>query len=1097
MKNRYEMYRGPSRGNMRKPRLGTVLLLLWGIFLSLSVYAYLAWLQPSRLAATVSSVLESRLDVQCRIGEVSLSLLPLPTLHVRDLSLLRGSVKSTELHVREAHIRMSYLSLLKFSPVVRSLSLESPTLDISTNLLQSPDKENAQPATFTLPKLPRHIIGLSLYVNDGTFRITGPSGKSSLVCSGIHTDSRLPGLIPGNIDIGVESVRYTLASGLDVSAQDFRFAVSSLRRDLKDDWHGNLTMSAALQLGALDRVLGREISAPYRYFPMAQPLTFALDGHFTASPEDGDYRAKGQADAKALLTMNGHDVPISLTVPFQLLGLQQGMDIREARAAMGDDSLTLSGRMTGLAEGSPVIKGQADIHHFSLTRWFGFGRLMNPGLQHALDDISGSFDELELSLKGVNVPKLRARVQGIELEGSGSCLEFLKPEILISAHAKSADLNRIFPELHGDFPDMSHLPAPVLPLDEDDEEESDDSDLLVKYDIHISADKADIMSLHAGGADVHVIPAPKSGTMLTIAVGDAYGGKATSKVYLQDKIRVTADVSRVSMGRLTRDMAGFSAVSGTLAKGSADLFFLPGSGLTMLSSLGGKVQGSLEDGAFSVKSGASLPYQALTVNAQASASAPKNLKELPPTMDFLGKWNVRLQTKQWSVTADAKQAALAFSTDMGLPVAMRNQPVNLQVSLDKSLSDLLAADLDFSLAGKAGYSIDGNTVSLSDAALRHRDFTLSGNLAVTKAFQKPTAAGRLTFTSSSLKECAALFGLTLPSVSDRKAFKKAEASASVSLSSERLVLDELSGRLDDISFSGKLSQTFAERPALTGSLRFPSLDLEPYLSGDKNGKKNASRSRTPLPLDLLKKRDMELSLTADRVRAFATTLSHASTTVSQKNGVLAAPVKASFPGGGRASGSFQAALDKSGQSVHVSLKANCADVNMLNLSRDRKQKTLIRGTGKAEADLRTVQKNWEDWKHTLEGRFSFLVADGAIISPSSTGQKESTTEFRTMSMSAALSKGVATCRDFLIKGALTTVIGEGTVNLPEESIDARATVTLAGIPEMPLTITGNLFAPKVTYKLLGAVTGTVGNIGSTFVDLVGGVLSAPFKLFMK
>ncbi|HJD96602.1 hypothetical protein, partial [Mailhella massiliensis] len=70
---------------MRKPRLGTVLLVLWGIFLTSMVYGYLAWLQPSRLASTVSRILESKLNVQCEIGEVSLSLFPLPTLHASDL----------------------------------------------------------------------------------------------------------------------------------------------------------------------------------------------------------------------------------------------------------------------------------------------------------------------------------------------------------------------------------------------------------------------------------------------------------------------------------------------------------------------------------------------------------------------------------------------------------------------------------------------------------------------------------------------------------------------------------------------------------------------------------------------------------------------------------------------------------------------------------------------------------------------------------------------------------------------------------------------------------------------------------------------------
>jgi len=40
-----------------------------------------------------------------------------------------------------------------------------------------------------------------------------------------------------------------------------------------------------------------------------------------------------------------------------------------------------------------------------------------------------------------------------------------------------------------------------------------------------------------------------------------------------------------------------------------------------------------------------------------------------------------------------------------------------------------------------------------------------------------------------------------------------------------------------------------------------------------------------------------------------------------------------------------------------------------------------------------------------------------------------------------------------------------------------------------------MFAPETNYKLLGAVTGTVGNIGSTLFDLVGTVVTAPFKLF--
>ena len=91
---------------MRKVRLGTLLLALWGILLSAFVYTYLAWLQPSRLGATVSYVLESTLGVYCDIGRVSLSLLPMPEITINDLSIERGSVDHVEFHARKASVQV-------------------------------------------------------------------------------------------------------------------------------------------------------------------------------------------------------------------------------------------------------------------------------------------------------------------------------------------------------------------------------------------------------------------------------------------------------------------------------------------------------------------------------------------------------------------------------------------------------------------------------------------------------------------------------------------------------------------------------------------------------------------------------------------------------------------------------------------------------------------------------------------------------------------------------------------------------------------------------------------------------------------------------
>ena len=77
---------------------------------------------------------------------------------------------------------------------------------------------------------------------------------------------------------------------------------------------------------------------------------------------------------------------------------------------------------------------------------------------------------------------------------------------------------------------------------------------------------------------------------------------------------------------------------------------------------------------------------------------------------------------------------------------------------------------------------------------------------------------------------------------------------------------------------------------------------------------------------------------------------------------------------------------------------------------------------------------------------------------------------------------------------MSTIKGSGEISLANLAINARAVVTLIGIPELPFTITGTLNEPKINYKVFGAVTGTVGNIGSTVFDIIGGIITAPIRL---
>ena len=1090
---------------MRKPRLGTILLTLWGLTLSAFVYAYLAWLQPSRLGDTVSYILDSSFGVHCDIGRVTLSLFPMPEVAIDDIRMHQGSVDSVEFHARRATVQVSWFSLLRLKPIVRTVTLETPTVDISGSIMQkisaSPSDQAQKPTSFALPDIPRYVTGLRFRVHDGRCRFSSACGRDSLTVSGIDISARIPGLLPGSLELSAASARYLLASGIDITAQDTHISAGSLYQGLDDIWNGEALISTALQLGSLDKVMGGRISDPYRYFPMPEPLRFSLGGSFAADPQTGRLQAKGSTSLTALLPMNGHNVPISLNIPFSMPDISEGIDVTDADVRMEDDRLVISGRVSGIDKGYPVLRGKADIKHFSLTRWFGFGRLMDPGLQHALDGITGTFHDFELSAKGVVVPSLTAYVEGIELHGSGSCTEFLKPVVRIDAHAKKADLNRVFTELHGKFPDLSHLPPEVLPLVPSRPNQKPKTNAItVGYDIHISADDATIMNFRVGGADVHVIPAPDYGTMLTIDVADVYGGKADSKVYIQDKIRVVADLRTVALDGPSAALAGYPVLKGNLKTGKVDISFAPGTGVTMLTTLGGTVNAVMEKGSISVKGSSPVNYASFLVDAAAVASSGRGAKAMPPTVDFTGRWNVTFDSELWSVSTDASKATLAFSTRYGLPCLIRKQDIPLQLCLKQALISQLPQDLKLAIKGIGSFDAERGTLSLEQGLVEHPDFSLNGDASFSDLFKNVAVEGKASFRSSSLRKACSAFGIALPTETGDTAFSIADLNAGFAVADSKITLSGIRGHLDESALSGDLSCGWKNRPQLAGRLHTPFLDLDLYLPKTDRTEKSLE-SKTPLPLSFLRDTDVSLKLTADRLHLFSTSLTDVSVPVTQKNGTLSAPLKTSFPGGGSAAGHFIAALSADGSYANLALQARGSQINMLELSRSRGQKTLIAGMGSSEASLQSTQKYWSDWKRTLDGFFSVLVSNGAIISPSVRTESpdeapaQSRTGFSALSMSGTVHDGIVSCKDFRIQDSMLNVAGEGTVDLAKETIDAHATITVAGIPEMPITLSGDLFAPKTNYRLLGAVAGTVGNLGSTLIDIVGTVITTPLRLF--
>jgi len=1136
---------------MHKPRPGILFLVLWGLFLTGSVMVYLTWLQPSRLGKTISDTLSTSLGVRCDMRQVDMTLFPQPAIVVHDLNLPPGEVDGLVFRAEQCQAQLSWLSILNFRPVIRSITVKEPVVDLVWPLPQRQpsfapaQREVPSSAPKPLPRLPRFLTGMKVELENGILRLRTHE-KAETRLTDINGTARLPGLFQGRGELSIARSEFHFPGVPTVTVSDLSVKAGSVRSAKNGDFKGRFTLSAHMQMASLETP-ERPIKPEYRYFPLPEPAHVALELDINARPWQRLFTLAGLADIKAVLPMNGYHTPVRLTAPFtmsspdtaRLEGLHLNMD---------GNQLTVHGELTGLTEGNPSLGGQAAVRHFSLVRWFGFARKMPAGLQIALNDISGTMDFV-LTPSGLTVSRLDAEIPGLALKGSGGCPSFQEPDVLITGHLGKANLNRLFPEINGANPPKPHLPPPAIPLGL-----PDDLPPKVGYDIHLTADNAEIWKLAVGDLDCHIIPvqSPKrssgrpplfrpeyailsgkslknktsQGVLLSIRIGDIYGGKAESHVHLDDTCRVTAAIRNAAADKALTRIAGFSALTGSLST-DADMTFIGNSAGQLVGTLAGTANATVRRGSFQNRKKVKLPFEQCTLTAQFKARPDKGKipTALPSHMPYSGQWDVKIDTKDWFATGKGP-AVITFSMDNGLPVRMSEQPLDFTLRLDKDGPGLglWPADLNLAFKAQTSFNLDKGTVTLANLSGGRHDLTVNGTLNARDLFETPVFEGHVGLKTQHLRSLADSLGLSLPQPRNPAMLTYLNADMNIRQTINAgemfsLNINELQGQLDQTAFQGSIDAMLGQRPFWLFNLSFDHLDLDAYAT------ETSTNTSKALPIEFLLKHDMEGKLRGQSLILLSTPAKDLNMAFSLKKGNLHTDVfSASFPGGGKLAGVLHSQTVQNGTEAGY-LKANAQlrlqTVNLLPLTTARGQKTLMAGTADAQFDLQSTLRQWGELPLALNGNWSFAIVDGSISSAESpnpitpkpapkadslrknnrtSGSRSAPsgqTSFSSLSASGTITKGVVQTGNFVMKGGAFSVTGKGSIDLNTKTINAHATATVLGVPEIPIKITGPLDKPDMDYQLIGAIAGTIGNIGGTVLDLVGGVLTAPFRLFEK
>ena len=1040
-----------------------LLPLVWALILAIGLLVYTFNQDPAGLARALSaraSRPEAGLTLSAQ--QARLSLFPLPSAKVRDLALRTPDMA---LFVDECALFPDWWELLHGRLRVTGLKLDGPTLLYRSAPPASPasDTPNAPSEPFALA-LPPQLAGMELSVENGTVAALTPNAgglRPEWALSGLAGSCTFPEADePGELTLTAERAEwYETADQPARTIRDARIRLSNVALESERAFRLNADVAFPLPFDGAPR-LALTLSAE------ARRDTLTVKG---AAALDGDVSLKRQTVPVHAL------VPFSAAVPLPERLAETALptlDIKGAELNIDGDAANLDGQflLAKSAQGGrlPTLRGTLEVVRLSLPRWFGFARDLPPGVQVALDDLTGTLP-FELTPKRLRVTNAKATALNTTFKGTGGVSDFAKPVVALDLTAQDVPLNRIFPELDNRKSSAPRYKVPPL-IGGDDVSDVEGPG----YDIRLAARRATFWKWAGNDASVRIIPDPGNTdqTRISIRCGSLYGGNAQAELLPGDALSLSLAASGVNAEKLMTPLAGYAFVKGTLT-GSAKITARPSSLAAFLSSIKGSAEVRIEKGVLT-PSRTAKPL-AFTQGGVSFQGAGSRTQDAQPQYGYSGQWRASLTTADW-------QGSLSLTGPLLFPAS---GPFGLRAEGVSASGNGSMRGVNAQATGTLSFDTRNAVLDVKNAK-GHFDMggaagTFDGSASGSRLDKSPVWEATLSCSTDNLRALLSRRGM-LPSGLSPQRPGQAHASAKIRLDDNAVKISELEGVVDATRFSGRLERLKGTPPRWLADLRLGALNLSDYLPPSKG----RASSNEPWNVNWLKPLDLEGQLNAERLTVARIPHENLSVPITIKGGVLTAdPIKARVADGTAGAG-FRAEAASGG--LLARLRYTLKAVNVLTLCRERGQEQLLSGKGDLDVDVKGLLRSGADIPAALTGTLSFAIRNGDLDARHPGGLNR----FSSLSASGNLSGGILTTRDLNLSGPLS-VRGYGGINLLNWTLDYSLNVTGPGIPNIPVRYYGSLNAPQRSFNATGIIANALNSIGSGVLTILDGVVSAPLR----
>ena len=373
-----------------------------------------------------------------------------------------------------------------------------------------------------------------------------------------------------------------------------------------------------------------------------------------------------------------------------------------------------------------------------------------------------------------------------------------------------------------------------------------------------------------------------------------------------------------------------------------------------------------------------------------------------------------------------------------------------------------------------------------------------------------TTSGSLDIAPFSPKNVFDRLGLSMPAYIDAKTMDRLALACEWTGSGERLDVSKFNLNVDNSSLQGEASVVGLADPSFTFNLRADTLNVDRYLP--RTGGNSSGIDASTLPLQALRKLDVNGTLTVDSLILFKASFSDVRAAALAKNGMLRLERIEAKTYGGRLDAS--ASMDVRAELPKFSWSHSLSGLQLGPFLRDLHGQESISGTAESVVMVQAQGLSGRALKQSLNGNLSFKVVDGAVhginiaekmrdefqkLKGQASGPDEpDRTDFSVLSGSGIIDAGVETTRDLLLLAPRFKVTGGGRTDLVRENLDFNLLITLEGtqgkfengifaLSRVPVRVSGPLRQPVVSADTAAILKGLGLSGGQTVQDIFEGV----------